>query len=114
MKMDNQDKVEKAKEEYEKKRNYFAELAKEKKLPAARSLTRNERKELDAANLNFFKIKSGDPRNVFEIKDEMFDWMAEHIFKDFKFDSTLPNNVCVSFADFVFGMTYRDDFAEKN
>jgi hypothetical protein len=85
----------------------------EGKLPTPRSLTRKERRALDDANLNLLKIPRNDPRSYTQVRDELADWVVENVFPDFDFDS-LPNCVVLWFAQYVYGLTYKDDISEKN
>ncbi len=88
------------------------QLVAEGKLPEPRSLTRKERKALDAAELNVFKTKPSDTRSLVMIREDCADWIMDHIYPDFDFD--LPNNICLWFGNYIFGITYRDDLSEKN
>jgi hypothetical protein len=97
-----------------KNREIILQYVKDGKLPAPRALTQKERKAMDAAGVNPFKIKRDDLRNVAMIREDCADWILENIFKDFTFPEDLPNNIYLWFGNYVFGMTYRDDLSEKN
>lgn len=105
---------EKAEKIYKEQQEYIEKLITEKKLPELRSLTRRERKELDAANLNYTKlIFTSDKRNAIQIKEDCFDWILDNIYKSFNFGD-LPNNLCWAFANMTYNMTYGDKLSEKN
>lgn len=101
------------KELAEKNREYMKSLITEGKLPEARALTRAERKKLDAAGHNLFKIKENDKRSLAEVKENLTDWILDTIYPDVSFDD-VSNNVCNWFAEYVFAISYRDDLSEKN
>ncbi|MDF2631433.1 MAG: hypothetical protein K0Q85_29 [Caproiciproducens sp.] len=105
----------KRKEQYENNREIILRLAKEGKLPEPRKLTHGERKRLDAAKVNVFKIEAeNDKRSYFTVRDEMSDWIVTNIYPDFKGFDDIDNNIVRFFGEYVFGLSYRDDLAEKN
>ncbi|MDU2063780.1 MAG: hypothetical protein E6713_02980 [Sporomusaceae bacterium] len=104
----------KAKELAEQNKSIVYEYVENGQLPSPRALTRSERKKLDAAGQNIYKIKVGDTRSLPEIREECSDWILDNIFGDFEIPDNVPSNVCLWFGLYVFGLTYRDDLAEKN
>ena len=104
--------IEEAMEKGKRNHEIIKNLVSEGRLPEPRSLTRKERKLLDAADVNIFKIKAADPRSIEAIREDCSDWIMDNIYPDFDFD--LPNNICLWFGNYVFGITYRDDLTEKN
>lgn len=105
--------LEEAKRIGEQNLKIIKQLIAEGKLPELRSLTRKERKALDAANMNVFKIKASDPRSLYAVREDCSDWILDNVYPDFDFND-VPNNILLWFGNKVFGMTYRDDLAEKN
>lgn len=99
--------------EAEESKKVMLKLVKEGKLPEPRPLTRKERKELDNNGMNLFKIKENDKRTFSQMREDTTDYILNTIYKDFDFDD-LPNNVCLWFGQYVFGITYKDQLAEKN
>lgn len=102
-----------AKELYEKNREHIMTLVNDKKLPEPRKLTRSERRKLDAAKVNIFKIESTDPRSYFAVKEDLADWILDNIYPKFDFDG-LDNNICTFFGEYIFGLSYRNDITVKN
>ena len=105
--------VEEQKKLGEKNLEVIKKLVKEGKLPQPRALNRRERKDLDKADLNLFKIKPGDTRPFHEIRESCVDWIMDNIYPEFDFSET-PNNICLWFGQHVFGLSYKDDLSEKN
>lgn len=114
--MNEQDKkkkeIEEAKTIAEQNREIIRKLVAEGKLPEPRPLTRKERKELDKAGYNVFKIKQQDSRSISEIREDCADWILEKLYPDFDFD--LPNPICLWFGSYIFAISYKDDLSEKN
>lgn len=106
------DKQKEQQKKVEETRLILKQLISEGKLPEARSLTRGERRALDKAGVNIRKADYAQKR-VDTIVDEMADWIIDHIYPEFDFDS-VANNVCTLFAMYVYQMTYEDDLATKN
>jgi len=104
---------EEAKKIGEQNLNIIKQLVVEGKLPEPRSLTRKERKALDAANMNVFKIKASDPRSLYAVREDCSDWILDNVYQDFDFND-VPNNILLWFGNHVFGLTYKDELAEKN
>lgn len=98
---------------YEKNREHILALVKDGKLPEPRKITRSERRKLDAADVNIFKIKSTDPRSYHAVKDDLADWILDNIYPNFNFDD-VENNICIFFSDYIFGLSYRNDITVKN
>lgn len=93
-------------------RQALKELIAAEKLPAARPLTRGQRRKLDEAGVNIRKVDYAKKR-VETAVDEMADWILDNVYAEFCFDA-LPNNVCTLFAMYVYQLTYEDDIAAKN
>lgn len=87
-------------------------LIAEGKLPAIRSMTRAQRKEMDAKKLNYFKGGATGESAVLQ-QERCADWILDNVYPDFDFDD-LPNNICYYFGQMVFAATYSDKFSEKN
>lgn len=104
---------EKAKKIAEDSRKAIKEMISDGKLPEAKPFTRSQRKELDKSGNNFFKPKAGEKRQFFLFREDCSDYILDHFYKDFDWDS-IPNNICLAFTDYVMGLTYRDEIAEKN
>ena len=100
-------------ERAEENKKVIMALVADGKLPKPRALTRKERKELDAKDLNLFKIKDDDKRGLTSVRYDMWDYILDEVFSDFDFDD-VPNNVASWFADYVFALTFRDKLSEKN
>lgn len=101
------------KELHEKNRELILEMVAEGKLPEPRKLSRAERRKLDEAKVNIFKIEPTDSRTYFAVKEDMADWIIDNIYKDVNFDN-VDNNVCLFFGEYTFGLSYKSDLAVKN
>lgn len=101
-----------AKERYERNKKVILQLVTEGKLPEPRKLTRQERKKLDAAGVNLFKINPTDTRSYMAVKEDMADWIMDTIYPKFPFD--VDNDICLFFGEYIFGLSYKNDLAEKN
>lgn len=113
--LNEQQKAEKeAKRIYEANRDLVLGLVKEGKLPEPRKLTRAERRKLDAAKVNIFKIEPTDPRSYHAVKDDLADWIIENIYPKFKGFDDLDASICTFFGEYVFGISYRNDLTAKN
>ncbi len=106
--------LKRAEEIVESNRKYMRDLIGEGKLPQLQSLTRKQRKDMDAAGVNITKIKADDKRTYAEITDCMIDWIFDHVYPDFKGFDDLDEGVCKAFGLLTFSHTYRDNLAEKN
>lgn len=99
-------------EKVEETRKVLRKLIADGKLPAARPLTRSERRKMDAAGVNIrradYRMKSAGASI-----DDMVDWILDTVYGEFDFEK-LPNNVCMSFAMYVYELTYGDELALKN
>lgn len=82
------------------------------KLPEIKSMTRAQRRELDAKKLNYFKGVSSGESAVLQ-QENCSDWILDNVYPDFDFDN-LPNNICYYFGQMVFAATYSDKLSEKN
>ena len=83
------------------------------KLPEIKSMTRKQRKEVDAKKLNYFKYGIDSNQNLITKQEQSVDWVLDNVYPDFDFDD-LPNNVCFVFGQMVFAATYGDKVSEKN
>ena len=97
----------------ERNREYIKKLVAEGKLPEPRPLKRKERKALDESNLHIWKIKKTDERAFTDIKEAMCDWILDNIYEGFDF-SDVDDGTANYFAMYTFGLSYRDELAEKN
>lgn len=111
--IDQKDAEQEAKELYEKNREYILQLVHDGKLPEPRKLNRKQRRALDAAKVNIFKIEPTDTRTYFAVKEALSDWIIENIYPDFDFDDT-DNNTCLFFGEYIFGLSYKNDLTAKN
>lgn len=98
---------------YTKNRGIILQLVQEGKLPQPRKLTRAERKALDAAKVNLFKVEVKDPRAVLAVKEDLADWIMDKVYPDFDFGA-VDNDVCLWFGDYIFGLSYNNDLTVKN
>ncbi len=87
-------------------------LVREGKLPQPRALTRKERKALDKAGLNILKTTGDNKLNFLEKREACADFILDILYPDFDFD--LPNGICLWFGSYVFGLSYKNELAEKN
>lgn len=83
------------------------------KLPALRSMTRKQRRDMDAAGANIGKFKRDDMRTFVDVRDTMCDWILDNVYSGWDFDA-LDNNVTLAFALLTYKMTYEDTLAAKN
>ena len=100
-------------ERAEKIRNELRKLAKEGLIPEPRPMTRKERRALDAAELNMSKVPLSDERRFIHVRDDMYDWILDHIYAGHDFDE-VDNCVCNALALYTYQLTYQDDIAAKN
>ena len=95
-------------------RDKIYKMIDEGKLPEIKSMTRKQRKEVDAKKLNYFKYGMDDSnQNLITKQEQSVDWVLDNVYPDFNFDD-LPNNVCFVFGQMVFATTYGDKVSEKN
>ena len=100
--------VKKAKSSGNPVRDELFRLMKEGKLPQVRALTRKERKELTKTGFNMY-----ENTNFLDLKMKCVDWVVDNIYPDFDWDD-VPSNVVNIFVGFTLGLTYGDNFIEKN
>lgn len=94
-------------------RDEIFRLIKEGKLPEVRVLTRKERKELTKTGFNMYQPKVDENTNFLDLKMKCVDWVVDNIYPDFDWDD-VPSNVVNIFVGFTLGLTYGDNFIEKN
>lgn len=94
-------------------RDKIYKMIDEGKLPEIKSMTRKQRKEVDAKKLNYFKYGIDSNQNLITKQEQSVDWVLDNVYPDFDFDD-LPNNVCFVFGQMVFAATYGDKVSEKN
>lgn len=94
-------------------REKIRELIAEGKLPELKVMNRKQRRELGTSGYDFGKIRLDDKRTFTEIRDDMFDWILDHIYPDFNFDE-VDNPTCNAFALLTYKNSMQDNLAAKN